>query len=141
MLHCQYLSSLPGYVYGEIIRCSYCEFGLVPFVAVGLQLGNVLGCSHSSQQETRMPKRQRARRFEPRFGVSQQILETEANHVAREVADYELLATNELKDKEGKLLALWSGANQEVQSFVQRQDHRHRLISRCLLIRDMYHLL
>jgi len=44
-----------------------------------------------------MPKRKLARRFEPRYGLSQTVVAAESKYIARELEDYLLQSTEELR--------------------------------------------
>ena len=49
--------------------------------------------------ELNMPRKKLARRFEPRYGVSQTMLDAECRCVGRELEDYLLLSMNDLRTK------------------------------------------
>jgi hypothetical protein len=80
------------------------------------------------------------RRFDPRPGVSEFMLDTETVYVGQEFRDYEVLSITGLramlKDRQTKIEQ--SGAVLE-QALATMPD-RERLIVRCLLSRDFYHV-
>ncbi len=87
-----------------------------------------------------MPRPKLARRFEPRFGVSQAMLETESRYVGKELEDYLLLSLTELREKLKERqtnLEREEGILQE--SLCLLPDH-HRLALRTMLSRDLIHI-
>jgi hypothetical protein len=87
-----------------------------------------------------MPRTKQARRFEPRYGVSQVAIDVEAQHLARELDDYLVYSLNDLRDKLEKRRAGWKQADERVQQLVVRLPERERLVVQCLLVRDVYHI-
>src|SRR5206468_7854744 len=54
-------------------------------------------CPRPSRKErTHMPRKKLIRRFEPRYGVNQEMINTEAKYVARELDDHLLLSIDDL---------------------------------------------
>jgi hypothetical protein len=88
-----------------------------------------------------MPRKKLIRRFEPRYGVSQQMLEMEAKYVGREMEDYLLLSANDLQEKLTRLRQEWTQADQVLGNVVGGLGEREKLAVQCLIVRDMYHLL
>lgn len=88
-----------------------------------------------------MPRKTKARRFEPRYGVSEVTLQVEANHVAREVEDYEVLAVSDLDAKRTERHVncehSWKHLNMLLEGLA---DQKQRIIH-CLLFRDFHQLL
>lgn len=87
-----------------------------------------------------MPRRKLARRFEPRFGVSQPILDAEASYVARELEDYLVLSTNDLREKLSDMLAKVAIAQSGLQATFDRLPDRERLALKCMISRDVFHI-
>ena len=88
-----------------------------------------------------MARKKLIRRCEPRYGVSEEILATEALYVAREVDDYRILSVAELNKKLAERQSLWLKADGSLQVQVEVLPERERQIVHCLLVRDIYHLL
>jgi hypothetical protein len=88
-----------------------------------------------------MSRPKRARRFEPRYGVSREILECEAKYVAREVEDYLLLSLDDLKTRVEKVWKAWEQADQTLEGRFANLGDSERLALQCLIVRDMYHLM
>lgn len=87
-----------------------------------------------------MPPPKLARRFEPRYGVSQSVLEAESRYVARELEDYLLLSVNELRQKLRERQGLLATAGEDLQASLNPLPDRHRLALRCMLARDLVHV-
>jgi hypothetical protein len=85
-------------------------------------------------------KKEQVRRFEPRFGVSQNMVDHEARYVAREVEDYCLLSLNDLKQKLADRRAAWKRAHDSLEENVRLLDAREQTALQCLLVRDCHHL-
>ena len=81
------------------------------------------------------------RRFEPRFGVSQSMLEHEARYVGREVEDYCLLSLNDLRKKLVDRRSAWKRANDELEEKLHHFNERELAAVQCLIVRDCHHLL
>ena len=87
-----------------------------------------------------MPRRKLARRFEPRYGVSQSTIDVETTYVAREVEDWLLLSTGELEQKLAKNRKAVDELQQEVSLLLDGLPERHQLVVRNMLHRDVYHI-
>ena len=87
-----------------------------------------------------MPRRNLARRFEPRYGVSNSMLDMEVSYVKREAEDYRLFSTNDLlerlKDRHRDLTVVEA----ELEFSLKRLSDRDRLIVRNLIARDFWHI-
>jgi hypothetical protein len=88
-----------------------------------------------------MPRKKLIRRFEPRYSVSQEMVDREAQYVAREHADYLLGSTRDLQDQLDKWRPLWQQVNETAESLIQHQGEREALAYRCMITRDLYHIL
>jgi hypothetical protein len=75
-----------------------------------------------------MPRRERVRRFKPRYGVSQSALDEETKAVEREADDYSLLARSDLEHDRQERHALTSAI-----PIVGRMNCRSTRISGCCL--------
>lgn len=85
-------------------------------------------------------KKEAVRRFEPRFGVSQNLVDHEARYVAREVEDYGLLSLNDLKQKrEGRQID-WKQAHDRLEEKVRLLNAHEQVAVQVLLMRDCHHL-
>jgi hypothetical protein len=87
-----------------------------------------------------MPRPKLARRFEPRYGVSQSMLEVESRYIARELEDYLLLSADELRQKLKERQDLLASAEEDLQGLLGPLPDRHRLALRCMLARDLLHI-
>jgi tetrahydromethanopterin S-methyltransferase subunit B len=87
-----------------------------------------------------MPRKKLVRRFEPRFGVSQPMLDAEAGYVAKELEDHVLWSIDDLRKNLGEVHKLFGAAEQELQARLTRLPDRERLALRCMLARDVYHI-
>lgn len=87
-----------------------------------------------------MPRKKLARRFEPRYGVSQTMLDAECKYIGRELEDYLLQSTNELRETLAKRQALISTAEEELQAAFRPLPDRERLALRCMFARDCWHM-
>lgn len=87
-----------------------------------------------------MPRRKLARRFEPRFGVGQSMLDAECRYIAKELEDYLLQSTNELRERLPKLKILIDTAETELQAALAPLPDRERLALRCMFARDCWHM-
>jgi hypothetical protein len=90
--------------------------------------------------ENIMPRRKLARRFEPRYGVSQTMLEVECKYVGHEFEDYLLQSTNELRERLAKLKTLIGTAEEELHAAFSPLPDRERLALRCMFARDCWHM-
>ena len=88
-----------------------------------------------------MPRKKLIRRFEPRYGVSREMVEVEAKYVAREMEDRLLASTVQLQEKRTILRDVWKRADQVLEHAVHSLSERDKLAIQCLVIRDMYHLI
>lgn len=88
-----------------------------------------------------MPRKKLVRHFEPRYGVSQQMLEVEGNYVMREHEDYLLLSTNDLRKRLEALRSQWRQADQVAERLLQGVNERDSLAWQCLVTRDFYLML
>jgi hypothetical protein len=87
-----------------------------------------------------MPRRTLARRFEPRYGVSETMIETESTYVARELADYLHFSVNDLTERLSNAHATIDQAEEQLQTVIGSLPDRERLALRCLLARDLWHI-
>jgi tetrahydromethanopterin S-methyltransferase subunit B len=87
-----------------------------------------------------MPRRKLARRFEPRGGVSQLVIDAEAVHVGREVEDYLLYSLTDLKGKLDERRRLLDQVQQELEALLKRLPEREYLAMQCILYRDFHHI-
>jgi hypothetical protein len=87
-----------------------------------------------------MPRTKLARRFEPRFGVSQLMIDTEGKYVRRELEDHLILSTNELRDKLAMAHQRIAASEVELQRRIAALPDRERLAIRCMLARDCWHI-
>jgi hypothetical protein len=87
-----------------------------------------------------MPRRKLARRFEPRGGVSQLVIEAEAVYVGREVEDYLLYSLTDLKGKLDDRRRLLDQVQQELEALLKRLPEREYLALQCILYRDFHHM-
>lgn len=88
-----------------------------------------------------MPRLKRARRFEPRYGVSQAILDVEAGYVAREAEDYAVLAASDLDRHRIERHANSRHSWEQFQNLLEHLDEREQRVIECLLFRDIHQLL
>ncbi len=87
-----------------------------------------------------MPRRKLARRFEPRYGVSQVALDVESKYVGRELEDQLLQSTADLRKQLSKWNDLTTVAEAELQAKLETINDRERLALRCMLARDIWHI-
>jgi hypothetical protein len=83
----------------------------------------------------------RIRRFEPRYGVSRPMIEAEAQHLGREVESYLRLSLDDLRQKLGERGPLWHHADEALHAVVSALAEREQLAVKCLLVRDLHHIL
>lgn len=83
-----------------------------------------------------MPRKKLIRRFEPRYGVSQQMLEMEAKYVGREMEDYLLLSANDLQERLTRLRQEWTQADCVLENTVAGLGEREKLAVQCLIVRQ-----
>ena len=87
-----------------------------------------------------MPRRILARRFEPRYGVNQLMLDAEAKWVAREFEDYQLFSINDLREKLHERQTGFALAEEHLSDAINRLPVRERLAIKCMLARDIFHI-
>ena len=88
-----------------------------------------------------MTRKKLIRRFEPRYGVSAEILAFEARYVAQEVDDYRTYSITDLKGMLAERQRQWLRADGTLQVQFEVVPERERLIVQCLHVRDVFHLL
>lgn len=88
-----------------------------------------------------MPRKKLIRRFEPRYGVTQEMLALESKYVAREVEDNLLLSANDLSQRLSELRGCWRQADEIAERLIGALGDRQALAFQCLIVRDFYHLL
>src|SRR5689334_2620578 len=84
--------------------------------------------------------RKKLRRFDPRFGVSEQMLEAEGIYVGQEFRDHQSSSITQLKEwlTQRQTLIVTTGAN--LDHVLRSLPDRERLILRCMIARDFYHM-
>ena len=87
-----------------------------------------------------MPRRNLARRFEPRYGVGQSMVDAEAKWVERELEDQLINSTNELRERLSELHAKVGSAEEGLKTTLSRLPDRERLALKCMLARDVFHI-
>jgi hypothetical protein len=87
-----------------------------------------------------MPRKKLARRFEPRYGVSQAMLDQECNWLERELDDKLVQSTNELTEKLAELRGKLLESDKALQGALATLPDRERLAIRCMLLRDAFHI-
>lgn len=95
----------------------------------------LVSCSGGYMARTKL-----ARRFEPRGGISQSMLDSECKFVARELDDYLLYSIVDLREKLAEIQRKIATAEEEVQAKLSSLPDRERLAIRCMLARDIYHI-
>jgi hypothetical protein len=85
-----------------------------------------------------MPRKKLIRHFEPRYGVSREMVDVEATYVAREHADYMTLSTSDMKQKLHALRGKWNQADQTAEALVRCLPERDALAFQCILVRDLF---
>src|SRR5258706_6560504 len=88
-----------------------------------------------------MPRKKLIRRFEPRYGVSQELVDLESKYVAREHEDYLLGSIDDLRKRLEQIRICWRRADEAAESLIGLQGEREALAYRCLIARDLYHIL
>ena len=88
-----------------------------------------------------MPRRKTLRRFDPRGVASQIVVDEEAKHVAREAENYAFLARSDIETKLVERHANAEHAWRHLQGLLSRTAEHERVIIRCLLFRDLNHIL
>lgn len=87
-----------------------------------------------------MPRQKLARRFEPRFGISQSTIDVEATYVAKEIESYLLLSTADLEEKLGERRQLLNRVHDELEVFMAGLSERQRLMLLLMMYRDCHHI-
>jgi hypothetical protein len=87
-----------------------------------------------------MPRPKLARRFEPRFGVSQSMLDAESRYVAKELEDYLLLSINDLRESLKERQSVLGREEGILQDMLRLLPDHQRLALRCMLARDVSHI-
>jgi hypothetical protein len=88
-----------------------------------------------------MPRRRLARRFEPRYGVSEYMVQQEAVWLARELDDHLLWSTLQLQERLARLHPRTIAADANIQLQIESLPQRESLALRSMLARDFYHVL
>lgn len=88
-----------------------------------------------------MPRKKLMRRFKPRYSVSQEMIDPEAQYVAREHEDYLLGSIDDLRKRLEKLRTVWRQTNEAAESLIGLQGEREALAYRCMIARDLYHIM
>jgi hypothetical protein len=96
--------------------------------------------AHVHSPENVMPRRKLSRRFEPRFGLSQSMVDIEAKWVERELEDHLLASTNDLRKRLSEIHAKVATAEEGLKTTIDRLSDRERLALKCMLARDMFHI-
>jgi hypothetical protein len=87
-----------------------------------------------------MPRKKLLRRFEPRSGVSQAMLEVEGGYVRQELEDYLLRSENELRERLKELKERLATTGESLQAMLAKVADRERLALRCMMARDFFHI-
>jgi hypothetical protein len=87
-----------------------------------------------------MPRKKLARRFEPRGGVSESMLDAESQYVKRELDDYLLLSINDLREKLAEHHRRLGHMELSLQACLTPLADRERLALKCMFARDLYHV-
>jgi hypothetical protein len=88
-----------------------------------------------------MPRRKLIRHFEARYGVSREMVNIEAKHVAREHESYMLQSSKDLAQQLQDVRTRWHEADQTVEALVHELPERDALAFQCLLARDLWLIL
>jgi hypothetical protein len=87
-----------------------------------------------------MPHRNLARRFEPRYGVTQPMVDMEAKWVERELEDQLVFSINELRKKLAGTQAEVASAEGGLAATLSRLPDRERLALKYMVARDVFHM-
>jgi hypothetical protein len=68
------------------------------------------------------------------------MLDAESKYIGRELEDYLLQSTSELRERLAKLKTLIATAEEELQAAFGRLADRERLALRCMFARDCWHM-
>ena len=88
-----------------------------------------------------MARKKLARRFEPRGGVSQPMLEAECRFISRELEDYLLLSITDLRQKLNERPKRIAELEPHLQRLLSALADRERLALRCIIARDVFHII
>lgn len=88
-----------------------------------------------------MPRKKLVRHFEPRYGVSREMLEVESKYVLREHEDYLLLSIDDLRKRLNALRSHWRDADEAAERLLYAVNERESLAWQCLIARDYFHML
>lgn len=88
-----------------------------------------------------MPRPKLARRFEPRYGVSQAALDVESTYVIREMEDHRSLSPTDIDTKRITVHSNCKHSWEHLQLRLNAIPDQERRIIQSLLFRDFYHLL
>jgi hypothetical protein len=113
---------------------------VAPVVATTKPVSTERWVARVHSPETVMPRKKLARRFEPRYGVSQSMIDVEAKWVERELADHLLLSTNELRKNLSDIQAKVASAEVGLREILSRLPDRERLALKGMLARDVFHI-
>jgi hypothetical protein len=87
-----------------------------------------------------MPRRKLARRFEPRCGVSEFMLEEECKWMSRELDDILIHSPGELTERLKQVQASLVASDASLRHDFDHADPHHVLALRIMLARDLYHI-
>jgi|GEM_PF-4670606 len=87
-----------------------------------------------------MARKKLIRRFEPRYGVSEAMLEVEAAYVARELEDYLVLSANDVTATRNRRRHDVTAADQQLRMCLASLGDRPRAALEALFIRDVHHI-
>jgi hypothetical protein len=90
--------------------------------------------------ENDMSRRKLARRFEPRYGVSQSILDRECKWVEQEFDEFLVRSVNELKERLAEVREKVRTTEARLETGLSALPSRERLALKCMLIRDVFHI-
>lgn len=87
-----------------------------------------------------MPRKKLARRFLPRYGVGQSMLDAECKWVERELDDKLVHSANELRERLDELHRKVSSSEASLREALAKLPDRERLALKCMLARDVFHI-
>ncbi len=87
-----------------------------------------------------MPRKNLARRFDPRGGVSQTAIDEEARHLAQELEHYTVLSINDLNQMLAERRHKLDILQQELQPLIDGMSERMQLAVLSVLYRDFAHM-
>ena len=85
-----------------------------------------------------MPRKKKARRFEPRYGASQSTLDLEAGYLQREVQNYAVFASADVAKTLSERHANCQNTWKHVSLVLESAPQRDRQILQALLFRDLW---